>query len=62
MTPTHLNKTLREENTKSSLPIITISDPQRVVEAQYRERCAHSLISIVLDLENYLGSARQYIP
>lgn len=60
--PDSLEQTLREENTPDSLPVITISDQQRIAEQDYRERCIHALISIVFDLENYLGSARQYIP
>lgn len=60
--PDSLEQTLREENGEESLPVITISDPQRLIEPTYRERCIHMLISIILDLPNYLGSARLYIP
>jgi hypothetical protein len=41
---------------------IPMSDPQRLIEPVYRERCIHTLISIVLDLNNYRGSARLFIP
>ena len=57
-----LERTLREDNTPESLPIVTVSAPQRIVEPEYRERCMHALIGIVLDLENCLGAARLYIP
>ena len=57
-----LEQTLRENNTPESLPIITVSAPQRIVEPEYRERCIHALIGIALDLDNYLGAARLYIP
>jgi hypothetical protein len=60
--PDSLEQTIQDENTPDSLPIMTISDPQRIVEADYRERCIHSLIEIIIYLNNYLGSARQYIP
>jgi hypothetical protein len=60
--PDSLEQTLREETNESSLPICTISDPRRIVETDYRERCIHSLINIVLDLDNLLGSGRQYVP
>jgi hypothetical protein len=60
--PDSLEQTIQEENTSDSLPVITISDPQRIVEADYRDRCIHSLVDIILNLNNYLGSARQYIP
>ena len=57
-----LEQTLRQENTPESLPVITVSAPQRIVEPEYRERCIHSLVGIVLDLENCLGAARMYVP
>ncbi len=57
-----LEQTLRQENTPDSLPVITVSAPQRIVEPEYRARCIHALIGIVLDLENCLGAARLYIP
>lgn len=57
-----LEQTIQEENTPDSLPVITISQPQRIIEAEYRERCVHSLIEIILNLNNFLGSARLYIP
>jgi len=60
--PDSLEQTLREENVPDSLPVITVSDPQRISEADYRERCVHAIITIVFDLGNYLGSARQFIP
>lgn len=60
--PDSLEQTIQEENTSNALPIITISQPQRIIEAEYRERCIHSLIDIIIFLNNYLGSGRQYIP
>ena len=57
-----LEQTLREDNTPESLPIVTVSAPQRIFEPEYRERCMHALIGIVLDLDNCLGAARLYIP
>lgn len=60
--PDSLEQTIQEENTADSLPVITISQPQRLIEAEYRERCVHSLIEITLHLNNFLGSARLFIP
>lgn len=60
--PDSLEQTLRELNTEYSLPVITVSDSQRLIEPTYREQCIHSLIGIILDLINYLGTARIYIP
>jgi hypothetical protein len=57
-----LEKTIREENTATSLPIITIGNPDRFDERSYREKCAARLIEILFDLENYLGAGRVFIP
>jgi hypothetical protein len=57
-----LQRTLREENTPSSLPVLTIGSIDRMDEREYRERCAARLVEIILDLEIYLGSSRLFIP
>jgi hypothetical protein len=57
-----LEQTLREENTPTSLPILTIGSVNRLDERTYREECAERLVEIVLDLENYLGASRIFIP
>ena len=57
-----LEQTLREENTSTSLPILTIGNPDRFDESNYRQKCATCLIEILLDLENYKGAGRVFIP
>lgn len=57
-----LEQTLREENQPDSLPIITISNINRLAERTFRERCAERLVEIGLDLENHLGTSRIFIP
>lgn len=57
-----LERTIREENTPASLPVITIGVVSRMEERAYREQCAERLVEIVLNLENYLGIGRIYIP
>ena len=57
-----LEQTLREENTPTSLPIVTIANAGRLSERHYRERCAFQLLEIVLELEKHLGRSRVYIP
>jgi len=57
-----LEQTIREETTPASLPVMTISDGRRMVEKTYRERCAVRLLEIVLDLDNYRGVGRVYLP
>jgi hypothetical protein len=57
-----LEQTIREESHAISLPVITISSVDRMLEAPYREQCATRLAEIVLYLDNYLGTGRLFIP
>lgn len=57
-----LQQTILEENTHTSLPAVTISVLDRLRERAYREQCAERLVEIVLNIENYLGAGRIYIP
>jgi hypothetical protein len=57
-----LEQVMREENTWASFPIITIGDLTRFDESDYRDRCADRLAEIVIDLDNYMGVGRLFIP
>jgi len=57
-----LTRTLREENTLTSFPVLTIGRIDRLDEKEYRQRCISRLVEIVLSLDNYLGTARIFIP
>jgi hypothetical protein len=57
-----LEQTIRDENTATSLPVITIASIDRLEERLYRERCAERLAGIAVDLNNLLGSGRLFIP
>lgn len=57
-----LEQVIREENQPTSFPIITIGDPDRINEYDYRERCVERLVEIVIDIQDYLGAGRLYIP
>jgi hypothetical protein len=39
--PDSLEQALRGENREDALPVVTLSDPQRLIEPVYRERCIH---------------------
>ncbi|XHR80554.1 MAG: hypothetical protein ACFKPT_20085 [Gloeotrichia echinulata GP01] len=41
---------------------MTIGDLERLDEFDYRERCLERLIEIILDIENYMGVGRLFIP
>jgi len=57
-----LEQTIQEENTPTSLPVVTVSVVDRLRERHYRERCVERLIEIIVDIENHLGVGRIYIP
>lgn len=57
-----LEQVMREENTADSFPVLTITDLDRLDEFDYRERCVERLVEIVLDIDNYMGAGRLFIP
>ncbi|MBW4682042.1 MAG: DUF5615 family PIN-like protein [Microcoleus vaginatus WJT46-NPBG5] len=58
-----LEQVMREENTPTSLPVLTIGNADRLLnESEYRERCVERLIQIVLDIDDYRASRRIFIP
>lgn len=57
-----LERTIRDENTATSLPVLTVGRLSRLKEKNYREKCAERLLEIVSTLENYLGTGRIFIP
>lgn len=57
-----LEQTVREEGSTTSLPVVTIGNLDRLIERDYREQCLVRLAEIVLDIENYLGVSRLFIP
>lgn len=57
-----LEQTIREENASTSLPVLTIGSLDRFSDREYREQCAVRLVDILLDLENYRGVGRIFIP
>jgi hypothetical protein len=57
-----LEQVMREENTENSFPVLTIGNLDRLSEAEYRERCAERLIEIAVDIDNYKGVGRLFIP
>ncbi|BAZ10367.1 hypothetical protein NIES4071_21820 [Calothrix sp. NIES-4071] len=58
----NLEQTIREENTTTSLPVLTISSLNRFSDREYRGQCAVRLIEILLEIENYRGVGRMFIP
>lgn len=59
---TSLTATIQRENTFSSLPVLTIANPLRMKESDYRQEVADRLVEILFYLENYIGTGRIFIP
>lgn len=59
---TSLTATIRRENKPSSLPVITVANPDCLKEPACRAAAALQLAEIVTYLERYLGTGRLYIP
>jgi predicted nuclease of predicted toxin-antitoxin system len=59
---TSLQATIDRENTQDSLPVLTVSDTDKLVLPAYRQQAAHKLAAVIIDLENYLGVGRVFIP
>lgn len=58
-----LEQVLREENTITSLPVITLGDGERFLQDYiYREECVNQFLEIVLYINNYMGAGRLFIP
>jgi hypothetical protein len=57
-----LEQTMRDENTVTSLPVLTNGSLDRIGDRGYRDRCTLRLFEIVLDLDQYLGRGRIYLP
>lgn len=58
-----LEQVMREENTSTSLPVITIANINRLlIEPDYRQRCVNRLVEIIVDIDYYRGARRIFIP
>jgi hypothetical protein len=58
-----LEQVMREENTLTSLPVITIGNANRLLtDLDYRDRCVERIMEIALDIDDYRGSRRIFVP
>ena len=61
--PDSLVSTLPDLNEPSSLPVLTIADPTLVLMNQdYAERVAIQVLEYLLDLDNFRGTGRLFVP
>jgi hypothetical protein len=59
---TSLQATIERENTPEALPVLMLSQANRLLLPDYRQQAVHKLVEIIIYLENYLGIGRIYIP
>ena len=58
-----LEAVIERNNTPTSLPVLTIGTPPRVLSSrEYAERVATRLLEVLLDVEQYRGTGRLYLP
>jgi hypothetical protein len=61
--PEALEAVIALYNTPTSLPVLTIGDPRRILSSRaYAERVVIRLLEYLLDLENFRGTGRLYLP
>jgi hypothetical protein len=61
--PASLEATLQAFNTPSSLPVLAISEPQRLLSSRaYAHRVVERLLEYLIDIENLRGTGRLYLP
>ncbi|MBO0697407.1 MAG: hypothetical protein J2P46_03370 [Zavarzinella sp.] len=60
---TSLEATIHRENTPDSLPVLTIGRPDDVLtSAEYADRVTEKLVDYLLDIDQFRGTGRLYIP
>ena len=58
-----LESTIRTHNTAGSLPVFTIADADRILHSRdYAERVVERLLDYLIDMDNYRGTGRLYLP
>ena len=58
-----LEAVIRRHGRHNSLPVLTLADPDRVLEdAAYRELCAYRIAEIAIETDSSRGITRMFIP
>ena len=61
--PDSLEATIQAHNTPLSLPVLTISDPNRAaISWQYADECVEALLVYLLDIDRVRGAGRLWLP
>jgi hypothetical protein len=58
-----LEQTIRRANTTDSLPVLTLANPGRVLHSRdHAEKVVERLLEILIDLDNFRGVGRLFLP
>lgn len=58
-----LEATIRQHNTRRSLPVLTLADPDRILrDTQYAEAVVARLFDVLVDVDVLRGTGRLYLP
>ncbi len=58
-----LEATIQKDNGPQSLPVITLANADRVLEDRdYTKRAVEKLLEYLIDMDNYRGTGRLYVP
>jgi hypothetical protein len=61
--PDSLEATIRNENGLDSLPVLTLADVEAVRHSRaYAERAVVQLLEYLVNIDNYRGTGRLYLP
>jgi hypothetical protein len=61
--PDSLEATIREQSTARSLPVLTPANARRVPhDRAYAKETAEKVMEYLLDIENYFGAGRLFVP
>jgi len=61
--PESLETVIQAANTPSSLPVLTVGDPQRILSSSaYAYSVVERLMEYLIDIENLRGTGRLYLP
>jgi hypothetical protein len=62
-TPDSLEATIRQHNSAHAYPVVTLASADRILEDRsYAERAVVALLEYLLDIDNYRGTGRLYVP
>jgi hypothetical protein len=61
--PTSLEAVIRRLNRPDCLPVVTLADPRRLLtDSGYAGRTAERLLDYLMQIEQYRGTGRLYVP